>query len=332
MSQRANPTLIGVFVLGAAVIAVGAIVFFGSSNLFAKKQDFVTYFNQSVNGLGIGSNVKYKGVTVGKVTQLQLRFQGKDEPPVVRVQYEINTDNLRNKFGLTLAIGNPEFHQRAVQNGFRAKLDFESLISGQLYIALDFYKDALPPVLHPPQANILEIPPQPSDIDAILANLTKAIGNLGSVDYAALVADLQATLRNISNGINALQLDKLGNAVDNAANSVSSLASGEQVKSALASVRQSFDELTITLKNLDPAIKDLRPTLDSAKSALTNLQKSTAELAILLKPDSSLRYQLDSSLSQISAAAASIQQLSDFLHRHPNSLIFGRKPDRAAEP
>ena len=332
MSQRANPTLIGVFVLGAAVIAVGAIVFFGSSNLFAKKQDFVTYFNQSVNGLGIGSNVKYKGVTVGKVTQLQLRFQGKDEPPVVRVQYEINTDNLRNKFGLTLAIGNPEFHKRAVQNGFRAKLDFESLISGQLFIALDFYKDALPAALHPQQDNVLEIPPLPSDIDAILANLTKAIGNLGSVDYAALAADLHSTLKSLTNGINALQLDKLGSAVDNAANSVSSLANGDQVKNALASVRQSFDELTITLKNLDPGIKDLRPTLDAAKSALVNLQKSTAELAILLKPDSSLRYQLDSSLSQISAAAASIQQLSDFLHRHPNSLIFGRKPDRATEP
>jgi len=332
MSQRANPTLIGAFVLGAAVIAVGAIVFFGSSNLFATKQDFVTYFNQSVNGLGIGSNVKYKGVTVGKVIQLQLRFQGKDEPPVVRVQYEINTDNLRNKFGLTLAIGNPEFHKRAVQNGFRAKLDFESLISGQLFIALDFYKGALPGVLHPQEDNILEIPPLPSDIDTILANLTKAVGNLGSVDFSALAKDLQEVLRSVTSGINALNLEKLGNSVDNAADSISSLANGEQVKSALASVRQSFDALTITLKNLDPGIKDLRPTLDAARSALTNLQKSTAELAILLKPDSSLRYQLDSSLSQISAAAASIQQLSDFLHRHPNSLIFGRKPDRATEP
>ncbi|MBV8227747.1 MAG: MCE family protein [Verrucomicrobia bacterium] len=332
MSQRANPTLIGAFVLGAAVIAVGAIVFFGSANLFAKKQDFVTYFNQSVNGLGIGSNVKYKGVTVGKVTRLELRFQGKDEPPVVRVQYEINTDNLRNKFGLTLPIGNPEFHKRSVQNGFRAKLDFESLISGQLFIALDFYKSALPAALHPQQDNILEIPPLPSDIDTILANLTKAVGNLGTVDFSALAKDLQEVLTSVTNGIKALNLEKLGNSVDNAADSISSLANGEQVKSALGSVRQSFDQLTTTLKNLDPSIKDLRPTLDAAKSALANLQKSTAELAILLRPDSSLRYQLDNSLSQISAAAVSIQQLSDFLHSHPNSLIFGRKPDRATEP
>src|SRR5580700_1479711 len=137
MSQKANPTLIGAFVFGAIVIAIGAIVFFGSANLFSKKQLYETYFNQSVNGLGIGSNVKYKGVTVGKVTRVQLKFQGVDEAPVVRVLYEINTDNLLNKYGLAINLSDRKTHDRAVANGFRAKLDFESLLSGQLFIALD---------------------------------------------------------------------------------------------------------------------------------------------------------------------------------------------------
>jgi paraquat-inducible protein B len=333
MSQKANPTLIGAFVLGAVLIAIGAIVFFGSSNLFAKKQDYVTYFNQSVNGLGIGSNVKYKGVTIGKVTKVQLKFQGQGEAPVVKVVYEINTDNLLNKYGLSIDLGDRKTHEKAIENGFRAKLDFESLISGQLFLALDFYKDATMPVLHP-EANdgLLEIPPQPSDIDAILANLTKAIGSIGSVDFAGLVKNLQDVLKSVQTGVDALQLDRLGKSLDKATNSISDLANGEQLKSALASVHQSFDQLTATLKSLDPAIGNLKPTLDQAKGALTNLQKSTAELAQLLKPDSSLRYQLDNSLSQISAAAASIQQLSDFINRHPNSLIFGRKPARPNQP
>src|SRR5271157_847931 len=118
MSQKANPTLIGVFVLGAMLIAIGAIVFFGSANLFAKKQTFVTYFNQSVNGLGIGSNVKYKGVTVGKVTKVQLKFQGGGEAPVVKVLYEINTDNLLNKYGLSINLSDRNFHDKSVANGF----------------------------------------------------------------------------------------------------------------------------------------------------------------------------------------------------------------------
>jgi paraquat-inducible protein B len=333
MSQKANPTLIGAFVFGAIVIAIGAIVFFGSANLFAKKQLFETYFNQSVNGLAVGSNVKYKGVTVGKVTKVQLKFEGKAEAPVVKVIYEINTDNLLNKYGLSINMADRKRHERAVANGFRAKLDFESLISGQLFIALDFYKDAAPSVLHDEgSTDVFEIPPQPSDIEAILANLTKAIGNIGSVDFASLAQELQAVLKSASDAITSMHLDQLGPSLGKAADSVSNLASGEQVKSALASVRESFDQLTATLKNLNPAVADLKPTLDQAKAALTNLQKSTVELDQVLKPDSAFRYQLDSSLSEISAAAASIQQLSDFLQRHPNSILFGRKPANANQP
>jgi paraquat-inducible protein B len=333
MSQKANPTLIGAFVFGAIVIAIGAVIFFGSANLFAKKQLYETYFNQSVNGLAIGSNVKYKGVTVGKVTKVQLKFQGQGEPPIVRVLYEINTDNLLNKFGLSLNLSDYTLHERAVANGFRAKMDFESLISGQLYIALDFYKDASPPELHQEtDPSIFEIPPQPSDIEAILANLTKAIGNIGNVDFGSLANQLQVVLKSANDAIEAMHLDRLGVSLDKAANSISDLANGDQVKGALTSVRQAFEQLTVTLKSLNPAVSDLKPTIDQAKMALTNLQKSTAELDQLLKSDSSFRYQLDSSLSEISAAAAAIQQLADFLQRHPNSLLFGRKPANPTQP
>jgi paraquat-inducible protein B len=328
MSQKANPTLIGAFVFGAIVIAIGALLYFGSANLFAKKQAFVTYFQQSVNGLGVGSNVKYKGVPVGKVTRIQLQFEGRNQPPIVKVLYEIDTTNLLNRYGLSIELADRKTNDRAIQNGFRAKLDFESLISGQLYIALDFYKDAAPVVLRG-QANsdVFEIPPQPSDIEAILADLTKAIGNLGSIDFSALAKDVQSLVVSARNGIDSMHLEQLGASLNRASDSASALLNGDQVKAVLASIHESFDQLTTTLKSLNPAVGDLKPTLDQAKGALANLQRSTAELNQILKPDSSFRYQLDSSLSEINAAAASIQQLSDFLQRHPNSILFGRRPN-----
>jgi len=330
MSQKANPTLIGAFVFGAIIIAIGAVVYFGSADLFAKKQPYVTYFQQSVNGLGVGSNVKYKGVTVGKVTKVQLKFQGASEAPIVKVLYEIDTNNLLNKYGLSINLTDRKTHDKAVEAGFRAKLDFESLISGQLFIALDFYKDATPIVLHEePNSGVFEIPPQPSDIEAILTNVTKAIGNLGSIDFAALAKDVQSLVASARNGIDSMHLEQLGTSLNKASDSISTLFNGDQVKRALTSVHESFDQLTATLKSLNPAIGDLKPTIDQAKGAFTNLQKGTAELSQMLKPDSSLRYQLDSSLSEINAAAASIQQLSDFLQRHPNSVLFGRKPANA---
>jgi paraquat-inducible protein B len=334
MSQKANPTLIGAFVFGAAAIALGALIFLGTANLLVKKQGYVTYFDQSVSGLSIGSNVKYKGVTLGKVTQIVLEFEGEGKPASVKVIYEIDTKAIISKLNLPIDFSRREAYQNAIENGLRAKLDFESIISGQLFISLDIYKDAKPAVMHkdPRDVAYFEIPPQPSDIDTIVASLTKAISNLGNVDFLAISKDLQALIASAKEKIDSLQLDKLGPSLTRASDSVHALVSGEEVKGTLKSVQGSFDQLTATLKRMDPSIDNLKPTLEEAKAVLANLQTSTAELTRLLKPDSNLRYQLDGSLSQINAAAESIQRLSEFLQRHPNSILFGRKLPKEERP
>src|SRR6516225_1800240 len=224
MSQKANPTLIGAFVFGATIIAIGAVLFFGTADLFSKKQAFVTYFKQSVSGLSVGSNVKYKGVMVGKVTKVQLKFEGSGAAPIVKVLYEIDANNLLNKYGLTINLFDRKFHQRAVENGFRAKLDFESLISGQLFIALDFYKDAAPAILQEGGPNgPFEVPAQPSDIDTLLANLTKAIGNLGSIDFKTLANQLQSLLVTARDNINAMHLEQLGSSLNRTSEALDNL-------------------------------------------------------------------------------------------------------------
>ena len=75
MSQKANPTLIGGFVLGALVLLVGGVLLFGKGLFFApKRQQFVIYFPDSVNGLNVGAPVKLKGVTVGTVTDVRVQY------------------------------------------------------------------------------------------------------------------------------------------------------------------------------------------------------------------------------------------------------------------
>jgi phospholipid/cholesterol/gamma-HCH transport system substrate-binding protein len=334
MSQKANPTLIGAFVFGAAAIALGAVIFLGIANLFVKKQSYVTYFNQSVSGLSIGSNVKYKGVTLGKVTQIVLEFEGEGKPASVKVVYEIDTSAIITRLNLPIDFSRRDAYMRAVASGLRAKLEFESIISGQLFISLDIYKDAKPAVMQndPRDVAYFEIPSQPSDIDTIVANLTKAISNLGNVDFLAISKDFQSLIASIKEKVESLELEKLGPSLTRTSDSIHDLVTGEQIKGTLKSIQGSFDQLTDTLKRMDPSVDNLKPTLDEAKATLANLQTSTAELARLLKPDSSLRYQLDGSLSQINAAAESIQRLSEFLQRHPNSILFGRKLPKEERP
>ena len=70
MSKQVNPTFVGGFLVGAVVLAFGGILAFGSGNFFAKKMTCVAYFDSSVDGLDVGSPVKYRGVTLGTVGKI----------------------------------------------------------------------------------------------------------------------------------------------------------------------------------------------------------------------------------------------------------------------
>ena len=329
MSTKANPTLIGVFVLGAILIAIGAVFFFGTADLFSKKQTYVSYFTQSVSGLAPGSNVKFKGVTIGKVTQVLLGIGGKDV--YAKVFYQVDQNQFSKDFGGSskFSLFDVEGTKIRVQQGLRARLDFESLISGQLFVSLDFIKDAAPFTYHEnPSDHALEIPVQPSDIEAILTNVTKAFTNLGNVDFLAISKDLQALILSAKTGIDELDLAGIGKSFNN-------LINGPNLNGALTSVKTAFDQLDTTLKKLqnelDPITANLNPTLEEAKKTMAQLEDATRNLDKMLSSNSSFRYQLDSTLSQIGSAADALQRLSEFLERNPNSIIFGRKPAKSPQ-
>jgi len=329
MSTKANPTLIGVFVLGAILIAIGAVFFFGTTDLFTKKQTYVSYFTQSVSGLAPGSNVKFKGVTIGKVTQVLLGIGGKDV--YAKVFYQVDQNQFSKDFGGSskFSLFDVEGTKIRVQQGLRARLDFESLISGQLFVSVDFIKDAAPFTYHEnPSDNAIEIPVQPSDIEAILTNVTKAFTNLGNVDFLAISKDLQALIVSAKTGIDELDLAGIGK-------SVNDLINGPDLRGALTSVKTAFDQLDTTLKKLqgelDPITANLNPTLEEAKKTMAQLEEATRNLDKMLSSNSSFRYQLDSTLSQIGSAADALQRLSEFLERNPNSIIFGRKPAKSPQ-
>ena len=332
MSTKANPSVIGAFVLGAILIAIGAVFFFGSADLFAKKQLFVSYFTQSISGLSVGSNVKFKGVNIGKVTRVLLGFGGKDAPIYAKVFYEVDENVIVRDFGPGASRVNlfeEEVNKIRVDQGLRARLDFESLISGQLYVSLDFVKEPAAFNYHEnPSDNAFEIPVQPSDIEAILTNLTKAVSNIGNVDFLGLSKDLESLLVSAREAIDSLKLAEIGNSLNH-------LVNGPEVKGALTSVKTAFDQMDVTLKKvqdeIDPISANLNPTLEEAKKTMAQLQDATRNLDKMLSANSGFRYQLDTTLSQIGSAADALQRLSEFLERNPNSLIFGRKPAKTPQ-
>ena len=331
MSRKANPTLIGVFVFGAILIAIGAVVFFGSANFFAKRRTYVSFFTQSVSGLSIGSNVKFKGVTIGKVTKVLIGFVGERQPVYAKVFYEVNESTISRDLGpgapADLNLFDEQWNERQIQNGLRAKLDFESLISGQLFISLDYVKNPAPFVLHKKEfdGNAIEIPVQPSDIEELLTGVTRAISNLGNIDFLTISKDLQRLIETARTGIEAMRLADVGN-------SLNTLLNGPELRGTLTSVQTAFNQLDETLKKLDgqitPLGNNLNPAIEELRKTMVQLDSASKSLNLMLSQRSDFRYQLDSTLSQLGSAADAVQRLSEFLERNPNSILFGRKPEK----
>ena len=121
MSKKASPTLVGLFVLGAILIAVGAIVFLGTTRLFTKEKKCVCFFRQSVTGLQVGAAVKFKGVPIGQVTKIQIRFDP-DATSYVKILFRINTDTVVNNLGVDIDLLNETQTRKQEERGLRATL------------------------------------------------------------------------------------------------------------------------------------------------------------------------------------------------------------------
>ncbi|HQU09329.1 MAG TPA: MlaD family protein, partial [Opitutales bacterium] len=117
MSKKANPSIIGLFVLGAIVLGVVAILFFGSTNIFTPKEDFVIYFEESVNGLEIGAPVKFKGVPIGEVTGILISFNDQHTNAYIPVMIEIDKAKLQDRIGESVDLKSPNLLQNAIDHG-----------------------------------------------------------------------------------------------------------------------------------------------------------------------------------------------------------------------
>ncbi|TRZ93768.1 MCE family protein [bacterium] len=137
MIKKANKTAIGLFVVGAVVLLVIAILIFGSGELFKKTDKYVLFFDGSVKGLSVGAPVIFKGVKVGSISDISLVYNPETKDVLIPVIIDAQLALVKGapeKFGYT-------DYALLVKQGLRAKLEIQNFITGQLMIAFDFYPD-----------------------------------------------------------------------------------------------------------------------------------------------------------------------------------------------
>jgi paraquat-inducible protein B len=309
MAKQANRMMIGGFVVLAVTIMAASLVVFGSGKFFQKTVKCVMYFNESVKGLSVGAPVLFQGVQIGSVTSIVLQV----DPAKMKINIPVIIEYEPEKFQVAAAGRELPRDPRKnipvlIEKGLRAQLAMQSLITGQLLIALDFYPGT-PKVLLDTNKEYIEIPTIPStsaklaraleklDLEAIQNKLELA---LGGIDRFFNNPDLTASLRALKDTLQDAR--KLVTRVD------------RQVNPVADDVKKTVKEFGKLAANIDALVGGLA----------TGFDKTMSKARGILSEDSPLMVDLEQTLKEISAMSRSIRQLANYLDQHPEALIRGK--------
>ena len=249
-------------------------------------ETYVMRFDQSVRGLNAGAEVDFRGVTIGEVSRIDLEYLPGKVNFRTAVEIRLFPDRLRPRArdGARPAEPDPSAEARMknfVAHGFRGQLRNANIITGQLYVALDFFPNA---------------PPASIDFKATPPEIPTVPGGLG---------ELQESLARILKRLEKIPFDTLS----------------EDLKKSLDDLRTTLRDADALAKRLDSDVApQLNRTLEQARRTLEEAQKAVAQ-------DSPAQSDLREALQEVRRASEATRELVDYLERHPDALIRGRREE-----
>jgi paraquat-inducible protein B len=353
MSKPVNKTMIGLFVVGAIVLVVVAIGVLGSGKLFKESIPYVMVFEGSVKGLNVGAPVVFRGVKIGSVISIRMRADYATKAFTVLVYTDFDPSQIENvnidkaTFKGATTKERYAIMRELIAQGLRAQLEMQSIVTGQLIIALDFYPDK-PAVYTGVDKTIQEIPTIPTPlqeltkkleslpIEDIFKKLDLALDGIiklvQSPELKDSIANLNVTLKDAQRLVRDVgaQVNPLSAGLSETIRDTQKLVKNidTQVASLGPNLNEAVGDTRKLIRNADSSIDSVKvSTLDminTATAAIKEAEKVLAELQDVAKTDSSLMYRITESLREVEKSARSVRVLADYFERHPEALLSGK--------
>ena len=328
MSKKANPAIIGGFVIGAIILAVVALLAFAGGRLFADTDTLVTYFEGSLRGLRVGANVTFRGVKIGEVTDVSVTTDARTLDFSIPVIITINNDKFVVVGGDD--VENEDDLQDLIENGLRAQLNVQSMVTGLLEIELDFHPGSEAVYRNKLLTDYRELPTVPSTTQQLMARLRKLAEDFQQVDFQKLMANIADSAEGIDQLVSSPELqqsiagfERLLNSDDTQALASSLRKTLSNIDATMASARELLDD---TDQGLEPVVSELLAALEEVGNAATSAQQTLNSIREDLTGQSNTYFRIANALQEVENAARSFRILTEFLERHPEALIRG-KPD-----
>jgi paraquat-inducible protein B len=318
---------------------------FGGGRFFKQSEDIVAYFDGSVKGLGVGSKVQLKGVTVGQVKDVRLLFNQDNLSFINRVIIETAPGAVSgfSDIGDELTLqeyDSEEIIDGLINRGLRAKLDIDSFVTGKSMVVLDFLPESHIK-LRGIEPEYIEIPTVPTDLEKIAKTISElpledlvfqtrnAVAGINdlvrSPELKEAIQALNQTLKNTEKLVENIdkRINPIASRLEETIKDYGKLARNvdARVGPLVTNIAETARESQILVKNADRRLDDV---LISAQAALEQIKKALVPIQDFASEDSSFRYNLSQSLQELTEAARAVREFADFIERHPEALLRGK--------
>lgn len=326
MASPRTKFAVGLFMASGMIFAVLIIIWLGMSRFLEKGQYYVTYFNESVQGLDIDSPVKYRGVFVGRVDNIGVAPDSK----LIKVVLKIES-------GQTL------------DSGIVAQLKSVG-ITGSMFVELDRKKeeeaDQSPSLSFPSEYPI--VASKPSEIGELISGINAVIDQVKSLDLQEISKNIKLTLQNINQKVTEANVKGISNSMESALARVDYILDDQRWNSILTSVEKATQSVNSLLRNADRTLTRAEDTIlrvegivadkeETVKTAIDQFNQAMTNANIFLQKGSSLVDGTDESVSNLmhyleivahnlEKASDNLNQIMDILADQPSQLLFGEPP------
>ena len=356
MGRRANPTVIGAFIIGAVALIVIGLLVLGRGHFFSDLQTFVVYFDGSVRGLNIGAPVDFQGVRVGSVIDIRVQHSSQTNEFRTPVYIQIEPSRTGQADIRKSREERRKYFHFLIERGLRARLETQSLVTGQLIIQLGFYPDT-PIRLVGADPDVPELPTIPTTLQQAQAAAQSILEKLQELPLDQLFVNFMQTVEGANRLVNAPEVLAAVRAMSETIIDVQHLV--RQVDGQVGRVLDDLGGTTAASRALLTDVQQLVRRLDAQIIPLSDGAKHTFEAARAVLKDSqqlvrnsdgkvtrmtdtlaetakvaqttmvTAQRRLDDNLvvtlQEVTAAVRSIRVLVDFLERNPNALLTGRR-------
>jgi ABC-type transporter Mla subunit MlaD len=333
-TARPRYFLIGLFVVGGFAVLSLALIAFGAGQIFRPRIYVETYLDGTVQGVDVGSPVKFRGVQIGKVSQIGFSFNEYGDP---------SAENRYNYVIILMEIDRPMFPgmfsrdltpmiERNVAEGLRARIEPLG-ITGMNYIELNYVRDAaqFPKLSFDWTPQHYYIPSAPGQLTSMLDSVNSIMADLKRLNVAELQNGLSTLLDNLNQAVGDAELNKVS----------------ADLQGLIAQIQQTVREANIdkVSADLQRLITDLDRSVDDAKigevsqdlrKLIAGVDRSNADLQKMLRnlePSTRLNAaEVRAILKNLAETTANLESFSASVRQRPSVLLWGSPPRPRATP